>query len=266
MILFHLNSVVLVVVVAALVLGAMVAGWFIGRSVRHRSDTLREGFAVLQAALLGFMALLLAFGLSLAVNRHEARRGAVVTEANAIGTTHLRAQTLPEPVRTGSLDLLERFADQSIRISRTTPNSGAQDAVVVESSMIERQLWALAGEALDEQPDASAPRLYVESLNEMFDAQTARVAGLDNRVPTPVIALELIGASLAVGMLALHLAVLGRGAATGVVAAALVSLTLLVTFDLDRPRRGLIAVPATALVHARAAMELPPAASAPGGS
>ena len=44
------------------------------------------------------MSLALAFGLSLAVNRYETRRAAVVDESNPIGTTYLRAQTLPEPV------------------------------------------------------------------------------------------------------------------------------------------------------------------------
>jgi hypothetical protein len=38
---------------------------------------------------------------------------------------------------------------------------------------------------------------------------------------------------------------------------------LLVTFDLDRPTRGLIKVPDAPLVNLRASMELPPAASAP---
>jgi hypothetical protein len=38
---------------------------------------------------------------------------------------------------------------------------------------------------------------------------------------------------------------------------------LLVTFDLDRPTRGLIRVPDAPLVNLRASMELPPVASAP---
>jgi nucleotide-binding universal stress UspA family protein len=37
----------------------------------------------------------------------------------------------------------------------------------------------------------------------------------------------------------------------------------LVTFDLDRPTRGWIRVPATALSQLRASMEAPPAAAAP---
>ena len=48
-------------------------------------------------------------------------------------------------------------------------------------------------------------------------------------------------------------------------AAALVTMLLLVTFDLDRPTRGLVTVPDTPLVSLRASMALPPAAQAPGG-
>jgi hypothetical protein len=39
---------------------------------------------------------------------------------------------------------------------------------------------------------------------------------------------------------------------------------LLVTFDFDRPVRGLVRVPDTPLVSLRESMELPPAAPAPG--
>ena len=50
---------------------------------------------------------------------------------------------------------------------------------------------------------------------------------------------------------------------TVVLAAAFVSVLLLITFDLDRPVRGLVRVPDTPLVDLRATMELPPAARAP---
>ena len=46
-------------------------------------------------------------------------------------------------------------------------------------------------------------------------------------------------------------------------AAALATLLLLVTFDLDRPTRGLIKIPATPLLNVRASMALPPAAEGP---
>ena len=43
----------------------------------------------------------------------------------------------------------------------------------------------------------------------------------------------------------------------------LVTLLLLVTFDLDRPTRGVIRVPATPLTDVRASMTLPPTATGP---
>jgi hypothetical protein len=64
-------------------------------------------------------------------------------------------------------------------------------------------------------------------------------------------------------LLAFYLAILGRGVFTVLLAAALVTLLLLVTFDLDRPTRGLIRIPSTSLTDLRASMVLPPAASAP---
>jgi hypothetical protein len=70
----------------------------------------------------------------------------------------------------------------------------------------------------------------------------------------------VIGAAVALGLLALHISLLGRGIVAMLAAAAMVTLLLLVTFDLDRPTRGLIKVPATPLVAVRASMALPPAA------
>ena len=110
---------------------------------------------------------------------------------------------------------------------------------------------------------ASAPRLYVDSLNSTFDQQDVRLSALNNRVPSPVLGIEIIGTAVALGLLAMHISILGRGLVPMLVAAALVTLLLLVTFDLDRPTRGLITVPSTPLQALRASMALPPAARAP---
>jgi hypothetical protein len=247
----------------AVLLGATALGVFLGRRVRHLSDSLKEPFGILQGALLGLVGLLLAFGLSLAVSRYEARRANVVSEANAIGTTYLRAQTLPEPIRSRSLDLLVRYTRSAIRLSDHVPGSAeAADAAAAEER-IQRQLWSLAGDALELAPTASAPRLYVETLNEMIDEETVRVAALSNRVPTAVLVLEVLGSALALGLLAAYLAIAGRGVLAVTLASALVAFLLLVTADLDRPTRGMIRVPDTVLANQLASMTQPPAASAP---
>jgi hypothetical protein len=93
--------------------------------------------------------------------------------------------------------------------------------------------------------------------------QTVRVAGLNNRVPFAVLAIEVIGAAIGLGLLAMYLAILSRGVIAVVLAAVFVSVLLLITFDLDRPTRGVVTVPDAPLVALRASMELPPAAEGP---
>src|SRR3954452_476833 len=171
---FRLSTLALALLLFAVILGATAVGLLIGRSVRHKAESLREPFGVMQAALLGFMGLVLAFGLSLAVDRYEGRRAAVVEEANATGTAYLRAQTIPEPVRTQSMRLLRRYNDTSIGIADTVPGSGAERAAIAAGEDTERQLWAQAGQALQAEPAGNASRLYVDALNATFDAQASR--------------------------------------------------------------------------------------------
>ena len=240
----------------------MAAGYAAGRLLRTQ-ETLREPVGIVQGAFFALVGLILAFGLTLALGRYDTRRAAVVDDADTIGTTYLRAQTLAEPMRSRSLRLLRQYTDASLELSEAVPTTDGFDDAVAQEDALQRRLWSLAGDALTAAPRDSAPRLYVETLNQMIDQQTVRVAALNNRIPTAVLVLEVFGAAFAFGLLALYTALHGRGATTVVLAGALVTLLLLVIFDLDRPTRGLIRVPDTPLIALRSEMALPPAAHGP---
>ena len=98
--------------------------------------------------------------------------------------------------------------DTSIRLSHSVPGTQEARQAAADGQQLQRQLWALAGQALEAAPTASAPRLYVESLNQMIDLQTVRVSGLNNRVPGAILVLEVAGAAVALGLLAFYLAIL----------------------------------------------------------
>jgi hypothetical protein len=231
--------------------------------VRHLSASLSEPFGVLQAALLGVVGLILAFGLSLALSRYEERRTAIVAEANAIGTTYLRAQTLAEPMRNRSLKLLVTYTRSAIGISEYPPGSATETEVTANENRLQRHLWALGARALEDDPMASAPRLYIETLNKMIDAQDTRIAALNNQVPAMVLLLEVVGAALALGLLSAYLALVGRGLVGVLLASMLVALLIFVTSDLDRPTRGPIEIPDTVLTDLYRSMQQPPAAPPP---
>jgi hypothetical protein len=260
---FSLNSWQLALLLIVILFGATVIGLLAGRSLAHHAETLREPFGVVQAALLTLVGLLLAFTLAMAVTRYETRRSTVVDDSNAIGTAYLRAQTLREPMRSASLRLYPEYADASIALSSSVPGSGDAKRAIGRESLIQRQLWSLAGQSLSGRPVDSAPRLYVDSLNAMIDMQTTRVAAINNRVPSAISLVVVIGAAVALALMAVYLAMFSRGVVTVLLAAGLLTLLLFVTFDLDRPARGFITVPDAPLVAVRAGMELPPAADAP---
>ena len=260
---FSLNTWELALIVFAVVGGSAAIAVAAGHYLRKHTHAYREPIGVLQGALLGIVGLILAFGLTLAVGRYQDRRADVVTAANTIGTAYLRAQTIAEPQRSLSLKLLRSYNDLAIRVTKEIPGSTSLRATTAQQEQLQQRLWRLAGQSMNARPRDTAPRLYVDSLNAMIDQQTTRLSGLNNRVPNAVLWLELFGAALALGLLGLYLSVLGRGLVPVIAATALVSFLVLVTFDLDRPTRGLIKVPATPLLAEKATMSLPPAAPAP---
>jgi hypothetical protein len=164
---------------------------------------------------------------------------------------------LAEPSRTRSLDLLKRYADFAVDLANQVPDNDRFGEDVARIGDVQRELWSVAGDAVRADPDGTAP------LNAMIDSHTDRVTSLRNRVPSTVLILQVFGSAIAVGVLSLYLALLGRGLIASLVATTVVILILFISFDLDRPHRGLITVPDGALVAAREAMNQPPAATGP---
>ena len=262
MLFFRLNTWVLISLLVLIIGGLSFLGLLAGRRLRSHPEALKGPVGVVQGTLLGLVALLLAFGLAMAVDRFEERRSLVVREADDIGTTYLRAQTLTEPARSRSLALLKDYADVTIALANQVPGSAQFEASRTLIASLQRRLWTEAGVALAADPTGNASRLYVESLNPMFDVHADRVASLRNLVPTPVLLLEIIGSAVALAVLAMYLSMIGRGIGITVVAALFVIFILFVSFDLDRPERGYIRVPSTPLEDTRALMDLPPAVPA----
>lgn len=101
--------------------------------MRHRHDKGEvEGLGTPQAAVLVLLGLVLAFMYAFVSNRAEARKAAVIAEANALGTAHLRADLLDEPFETGrKADLLAYARTRAVnhrRVTRLRPGPPARPA------------------------------------------------------------------------------------------------------------------------------------------
>lgn len=162
-------------------LSTLESGYRLGKWRHARAAEEKEApVAAMAAAVLGLLAFMLAFTFSLAASRFDARRVAVVREANAIGTTYLRTRLLPEPQRSNLATLIQKYTE--LRTHRITPAN--IDSLLAESERLHEQMWSLAVEAAQKNSGSITTGLFLESLNETIDLHSQRVfAGLYSRIP-----------------------------------------------------------------------------------
>ena len=88
------------------------AGFRSGKYIQKRwPDKSEAGVGVMVGAALALLGLLLAFVSSIAIGNFNHRRQLVVSEANAIGTTYLRAGYLADPYGVESRKLLREYVN-----------------------------------------------------------------------------------------------------------------------------------------------------------
>ncbi|HYO87387.1 MAG TPA: hypothetical protein VER79_02005 [Candidatus Limnocylindrales bacterium] len=254
-----LDSVPIALAYLLLILGALIvyeAGYRIGCWWQRRTPDEKEGSTgMLVGSLLALLAFLLAFTIGMASSRYDTRRMLVLSEANAIGTTYLRAGYLPEPARTETQVLLRAYVPFRVNVQDV-----AQLAANYASSIaIHGQIWSIAEELARETPDSDVLAIYIESLNEMIDLQNSRlVAGIYARVPETVLYLLLIGSALIIGMVGYNAGLSRkRSLVSAVILIVVMTAVVSLVVDLDRPRDGLLTVSQQPLIDLQMSMNEP---------
>jgi hypothetical protein len=195
--------------------------------------------------MLGLMAFLLAFCIGIVINQHNGRKAMVVTEANAVGTAYLRVGFLDESDRDLSRDLLREYVE--IRLAAAADES-VFESTLTRSEEIHGELWSIVEDNVHQGQDSDIMALLVESINEVIDVHSLRLAAVDLRLP------ELLWIVLYTATLLSFLLVGVANSADGkrdplailLFALALVAV-LMIVVDLDRPQQGILTVSQTAL-------------------
>jgi len=137
--------------------------------------------------MLSLSAFILAFTFGVAADRFNERRVLVIEEANAIGTTFLRSDFLPEKNRDAVKNLLRQYVGLRLKLMndlRETPDVRLVMRAVDESDKIQELIWAQAVEVGKSQLDSDVIALFIDSLNGTIDLQSKRVtAALHTRLP-----------------------------------------------------------------------------------
>ena len=240
-----------VLLLFASLLGSAELGFRIGGRAKSAP---KEQVVDIQASVLGMLALLLGFTFSMAASRYDARRLLVVQEANAIGTTYLRASLLPQAHEAPVRDALRRYLDLrlSARAHASDPNKLA--STLAATTQIQQELWKHATDAAREAP-GPITATFVTALNELIDTDTARVAAGRAEIPYAVWLLLIVVALSAMFVTSYRAGVdNARNPFTGLFLPLLVTFVMVLIYDIAYPLQGIVDVGQRPLVELQQSM------------
>jgi hypothetical protein len=205
-------------------------------------------------ATLGLLAFILAFTFGLAAARFDTRRQVLLNEANAIGTTYLRAGMLPDRAQQ-IRGLLRDYVGTRLEAVQ----SGKVAEGVRRSEEIQQQVWLEAETVGQKNPNSIVIGLFVQSLNQMIDLHAERLqAGLRSRIPGAIWLGLFAVAALSLSTMGYHAGLSGTRRSLAIVAVAVTfSVVIELIADLDRPQEGVLRISQQALLDVQRSMNPP---------
>lgn len=255
---YNQSSALIVTILFVFLVLAVEAGYRLGRrSQTSLSEESKSHVNSMQGSLLGILALLLGFTFSLALQRFDSRSEAVVEEANAIGTTYLRAQLLPPTMEGEVQQLLSSYLDVRVQEGAVVlSDQVARQALLDQAGQYQNAVWHYALLAAEEDKSPVTSGLFIQALNGMIDSFGSRNAELERHVPEVVLYLLFVVFLLTWGIVGYAAGAAGhRPSKVAYLMLVLVVLLVFLIIDLDRPRRGQIAIDQRSLTSLQAAID-----------
>lgn len=230
-------------VIALLLFILMLISCFIGKRtgnyIRNKKDNKDKSTET--SGLVALLFFLLAFTFGMSGDRYDSRRKIVIEEANDIGTAILRSDLYPDSTRTLFRKDFKEYVEA--RISYYQVGADVKGILKADSlsQVISGKLWKRACSLSKDPANLAATQQMIPALNTMIDITTSRIAGEKAKVPESILIMLFF--------LALISSFYGgysegrKGKIDWLIQIGfclLVSLVVLFTLDLDRPRRGFV--------------------------
>jgi hypothetical protein len=231
------------VVLVAAEIGFRIGLWLKRRDPDSVGTTMT---AAVVGGMLGLMAFLMAFTIGIVLDQHGGRKAMVVTEANAVGTAYLRAGFLDEPDLTSTRDLLREYVE--VRLAAAADPEALLESAMTRSEEIHGELWSIVEEQVRQGQESDVMALFVESINEVIDVHSLRLAAVDLRLPRLLGVVTYAATLLSFLLVGVANSADGKRDPFAILLFALAYVAVLILLvDLDRPQQGLLTVSQTAL-------------------
>jgi hypothetical protein len=227
---------------AALVLVAQIIareiGYLLGRHRAGQKEKADEGVGVVTGSILGLLAFVLAFNLSIATTRHSERRLASLEEANAIGTSWLQAKVIDTAHAAAIARILEDYTAERIVFVHADRNSPVIAESVARTTAMQTEIWGHVTALVRDAPGPVATSL-MNAVNHTFDMTTAMRFAMAYAMPPQLIWLLLALSSIGMGVLGYQFGLTGRHhRVLSLLASVLWTAVVVEIFDIGSPRLG----------------------------
>jgi len=240
---FQSNPWLLPIVMFVVLVLAIEVPYRVAKTMKITATVGIDAFTAVQAGLLTLASFVLGISFGQASARFDARRELVVKEANAIGTTWLRADQLGPRDSLRFRRILTAYTAARLHAYETPRNPQLYEKTLAFSDKSQTALWSIASGALRRQPENLGLSLLMETLNDTIDVSAEQLQALTTHVPTQVVVLTLVLVTLGALSLGLRFAVdksrPGTLSALYVIASVVV-ISMMV--DYDRPQTGFVTV------------------------
>jgi hypothetical protein len=179
----------------------------------------------------------------MAASRYDERKVLIAEEANAIGSTYLRAQLLDQPTARDVRALVSQYLDARITLFDAGADPvqyAARERVALELS---ERIWARVAAVGRADPHSVMTGALVESTNQMIDLAAKRRAAIDNPVPQTVFVVLLLVSGIAMASIGFTCGLNGVRRPFGMlIMPLLVAAVIVLVFDIAYPRVGIVRI------------------------
>jgi hypothetical protein len=199
-----------------------------------------ESVGTVEVSMLGVMSLLLGFTFSVAVSKFEERRRLAVEEANNIGTAILRCDMYPDSVRTPLLADFKEYVETRIAYYTVGDDDEKIALEVKKAKEIYRRIWNRAALQSQNRDNIVRSGQMIPGLNAMINNVTTRDAYRISRIPSFILWVLLVLVLTSAFVLGTDFKGKRRNRILVLSYAIVMTLTLSLITELNRPRRGFI--------------------------
>lgn len=223
---------------------ALESGYRVGLKRRALwKDADSGGGAVVLTSMFALLGLVLAFTYASGVSRFDARKDAVILEANALGTAFYRTDLVAEPGRTELKQTLLEYA-RTREFPPDTVRTDADRELVLKTTLDQlAKIWPATKKIVEQGEPGPRESSLVAAINDVSDVHTIRLAAVLDTLPKVILWMLLFIAAASLGVAGYNAGIQGRMSRWRMTAFTLVLAGLMVIIlDFDRPNDGLVIV------------------------